>query len=71
MAKFQSLSTNLTFKFIELVQQNPPIYDKCSENYKDRILFGNIFDKIAKQLEIEGMTGKLKIYCIIQYLSNR
>ena len=65
MAKFRRLSKKETFKLIELVQQNPPIYDKCSENYKGRVLLGNIFDKIARQLEIKGMTGKLKMHCII------
>ena len=36
MAKFRRLSKKETFKLIELVQQNTPIYDICSENYKDR-----------------------------------
>ena len=69
MTKFRRLS-NKTFKLIELVQQNTPIYDICSENYKDRVLLGNIFDKIARQLEIKGMACKLKVYFIIQYISN-
>ena len=61
MAKFRRLSKKQTFKLIELVQQNTPIYDIFSENYKDRVLLGNIFDKIARQLEIKGKTGELKI----------
>ena len=36
MAKFRSLCKKETFKLIELVQQNTPIYDICTENYKDR-----------------------------------
>ena len=61
MAKFRRLSKKQTFKLIELVQQNPP------ENYKDRVLLGNIFDKIARQLEIKGKTGELKINFTIEY----
>ena len=68
MTKFRRLSKKETFKLIELVQQNPPIYDKCSESYKGRVLLGNILDKIARQLEIKGMTGKLKLYFTIEYL---
>ena len=36
MAKLRRLSKKETFKLIELVQQNTPIIDICSENYKDR-----------------------------------
>ena len=64
MATFKRLSKRETFKLIELVQQNTPIYDICSENYKDRVLLGNMFDKISRQLEINRMTCKLKIYLL-------
>ena len=62
MAKFRKPSKKETFKLMELVQQNTSIYDICSENYKDRVLLGNSFDKLARQLEIKGMACKLKIY---------
>ena len=64
MTQFRRLSKKEKFKLIELVPQNPPIYDKCSENYKGRVLLGNIFDKIARQLEIKGMTGYILLFNI-------
>ena len=52
MAKFRRLSNKETFKLIELVQQNTPIYDICSENYKDRVLLGNLFDNLRRSFRI-------------------
>ena len=62
MAKFRRLSERETFKSIELVQEYPPIHDITSDKYKDGVIIGNIYDKIAIQLEIKGITGKFKFY---------
>ena len=60
MAKqFRPLSKIETVRLIETVQQHPALFDKNSNDYRDRSLVSNIYETIAKNLNIVGVTCKV------------
>ena len=60
MAKqFRRLSKIETVRLIESVQQHPALFDINSKDYRDRSLVSNIYEKIAKNMNIAGITGKV------------
>ena len=52
------LSFEQTEKLINLVREHQCLYDQASNGYRDKILTGNIFKKIARKMEIPNFKGK-------------
>ena len=59
MSKFRRLTKAENFKFIVMVQAYPPLYGGKLTEYKDKELTANIYDKIASEIGIEGITGMI------------
>ena len=64
------LSNRETEKFIELVRENPTLYDQSKKIYLDRGLKWNIFKKIAKKMDVDGFTGKYRNLIFQQWKCN-
>ena len=43
-------------ELIGLIREHPGLYDQTSKKYKDQIWTRNVWEKIAKKLDVEGMT---------------
>ena len=52
------MSFSQTEKFINLIRDHPPIYDPSLKKHHDRVLLGNLWNKIAKKMDITSFTGK-------------
>ena len=48
-------------KVVELVRQNPGLYDLKSKEYRDSVWSNNCWKKIAANINEEGVTGKVFI----------
>ena len=57
MSKFRRLTKEENFKFIEMVQAYPPLYDGKLTAYKDKGLTANIYENIASEIGIDGIAG--------------
>ncbi len=55
----QKLDDDKTEMLINLIQQNPPIYDKRDDQHKDVDKIRNIWESILVALEINDLTGMI------------
>jgi hypothetical protein len=46
-------------KLIELIRENPVLYDCSRKEYKDADIVTNTWKSIISRLEIPGLTGKI------------
>ena len=54
--KFRRLTKEENFKFIEMLQAYPPLYDGQLTEYKDKGLTAHIYEQIASEIGIDGIT---------------
>ena len=55
-------------KLIELVRQNPGLYDQSLSMYKDNVWTQNTWKKIADHLGLDDVDGKLKRFSQINII---
>ena len=58
MPKKSKLDNVVTERLITLVQDHPQLYDVSSNSYKDTGLSSNIWESIAKLLNVADVDGK-------------
>jgi len=58
------LTKDTTENLIEIVRGNPALYDASLPEYKDASIVKNLWISVAKEMEIDGLTG----ICFFDYL---
>ena len=61
---FRRLTYEETERLINLIRENPSLYDQTKKEYHDRVLINNLYTQIATKMNIEGLTGKKKLTCL-------
>ena len=60
---FRRLTYEETERLINLIRENPFLYDQTKKEYRDRVLINNLYTQIATKMKI-GLTGKKKLTCL-------
>ena len=71
MPRGRTISDDVIEKLIELVRENPCIFDQSLPEYRDALFIKNVWDSIAEKLDYNDYEGKFDlIYSFQQFYTN-